>query len=469
MIQLLAQYTKELRAYHTKLSPKKPPPLRLFITGGAGTGKSHTITACTQYLLRSSPQSLQILTAPTGVAAYNINGITLHKALNLPVKHHKSANYQPLKGEKLADLRKLWKNIHYLIIDEISMVSIKTFTIIHQRLTEILATDNTDQLFAGISILAFGDFLKLKPVMGKYIFATPTPDTTIHLWKDVFTLLELQTNYRQASDQSYAQLLNRFRLGLHTTHDMQTLHERLLTPAALNQSPFHTAIRLYPTNKQCHQHNQAKISEQHHQHTLHATDSITNNCTPPKTLQELLPTDERDCAALIHPLVLAPGATVMLIRYLDTTVGLVNGATGTVTEIIPNTNINNSTVLITFHKQQIGNKYKTSTKHPNAIPIQPITATFYGKYNTTINITQFPLKLCCATTIHKMQGTSLDSAVLDLGPKMFTSGMAYVALSRVRNMSGLVITHIQKKSPGFAASKSALQEMKRLRQTTTLR
>jgi ATP-dependent DNA helicase PIF1 len=116
-IHILASYVQNLHAHSIAQSQQKPHPLRYFITGGAGTGKSYTIAAITQYLLHSSPHHLPILTAPTGVAAHNISGITLHKALSLPVEHHRAGTYQPLIVDKLKDLRLQWKHIHFLIID----------------------------------------------------------------------------------------------------------------------------------------------------------------------------------------------------------------------------------------------------------------------------------------------------------------------------------------------------------------
>ena len=139
----------------------------LFITGGAGTGKSHIISVIHEHIERTHTKSGNVcmLAAPTGVAAFNIGGLTIHRALNLPVEHDRSTAYKKLSAERLHELRRLWKDVHVMIIDEISMVSYWMFTFIHKRLTEIKGTDDTEVHFGVISIIAVGDFFQLPPVI----------------------------------------------------------------------------------------------------------------------------------------------------------------------------------------------------------------------------------------------------------------------------------------------------------------
>ena len=96
-----------------------------------------------------------------------------------------------------------------------------------------------------------------------------------------------------------------------------------------------------------------------------------------------------------------------------------------------------------------------------AVPIEPVTAKFYGKQGVTLQRTQLPLLPCWAATIHKVQGLSLDAAVIDLGPKMFEDGMAYVALSRVRTLQGVALLGLVEKK--ITSSTVANDEMDRLR------
>ena len=116
--------------------------------------------------------------APTGVAAFNIGG------LNLPVEHGKRTAYRKLVSERLHGMRRLWKSV--------SMVSYQTLNFVHQRLTEIKGTDDTEVLFGDLNVIAVRDFFQLPPVRDKFIFQEGNgynPGST-HLWRDIFTMVE---------------------------------------------------------------------------------------------------------------------------------------------------------------------------------------------------------------------------------------------------------------------------------------
>ncbi|MCG8079346.1 MAG: AAA family ATPase, partial [Candidatus Thiodiazotropha taylori] len=188
------------------------PPLHLFITGGAGTGKSFLLRLIREYLLRKSTSLLPnvLVAAPTGVAAYNINGLTLHSLLQLPTQDKSNAQYHPLSPRSYKILYEAFKQLKYLIIDEVSMVSYNTLEHIHLRLNEVKEKLlDIEYLFGNVSIICFGDLYQLRPVFGSPIFSQTSQNTALHLWKDIFSLHELTENKRQAKDLSYAQLLNR--------------------------------------------------------------------------------------------------------------------------------------------------------------------------------------------------------------------------------------------------------------------
>jgi hypothetical protein len=156
----------------------KPDPLHLFVTGGAGTGKSFLITAIYQMAIRILQRSGEdpdiihaLLTAPTGTAAFNISGITLHSAFLLPLTQKRKG--QPQSYRKLADatrntLRTRLESLDLLIIDEISMVGPDTLLDIHNRLCEIKASS---KLFGGISVVTFGDLYQL-PLLVVPLYST---------------------------------------------------------------------------------------------------------------------------------------------------------------------------------------------------------------------------------------------------------------------------------------------------------
>ena len=163
--------------------------------------------------------------APTGVAAFNIGGLTIHRALNLPVEHGNSTTYRKLGAERLKELRQSWKYVNTIIIDEISMVSYKTMSFIHKRLTEIKGTDDTEVLFGGLNVIAVGDFFQLPPVRDKFVFEDGRDyhQGSTHLWRDEFKLIELTQNMRQSGDTEYSKIINRVRIGSQTKADISVL------------------------------------------------------------------------------------------------------------------------------------------------------------------------------------------------------------------------------------------------------
>ena len=169
---MVVQYTTDLHKYHLgqRLSP--PDALYVFVTGGAGTGKSYVIRAMREHIERSVQGSDQVhgcmVMAPTGVAAFNIEGLTIHRALSLQVEHGRSAHHLHLTALALRDLRQLWRGVHTIIIDEVSMVSYEVLQPIHHRLCEIFANDD---IFGGLNVIAVGDLYQLSPVNGHFIFS----------------------------------------------------------------------------------------------------------------------------------------------------------------------------------------------------------------------------------------------------------------------------------------------------------
>ena len=113
--------------------------VRLFVSGCGGTGKSFLIKTIREWVLNATNKGVAIL-APTGIAAVNINGMTIHRPLMLPVEHGKTPKYRPLSDDALKIARDVMRNVTLVIIDEISMVSNVTLLYIHLRLTEIFQT-----------------------------------------------------------------------------------------------------------------------------------------------------------------------------------------------------------------------------------------------------------------------------------------------------------------------------------------
>ena len=153
------------------LKPFKVDLIHLFVTGGRGAGKSHLVTVTKTF--RHAPLNPELpsvfLMAPTGVAAININGTTIHTALPIPKECGNSVPAMP--DQKRTQMRLSLAELKLIIIDEISMVSNTSLLQIHQRLKEIFVTPNSE-LFAELSILAVGDFFQLPPIRSATAFSS---------------------------------------------------------------------------------------------------------------------------------------------------------------------------------------------------------------------------------------------------------------------------------------------------------
>ena len=186
--------------------------------GGAGSGKSTVINILKQWLhliFRNEGDNPDypyvIVVAPTGTAAANVRGQTLHSAFgfNFGNKHYS------LSDKKRDKTRTLLKNLRVVIIDEISMIKSDLLYQLDLRLREIKEKDS--KLFGGVSIFLFGDIMQLRPCKGSFIFDKPTCED-YHLpylcgthWSACDVIL-LEKNHRQGSDYEYADILNRIRV-----------------------------------------------------------------------------------------------------------------------------------------------------------------------------------------------------------------------------------------------------------------
>ena len=481
----VVRYTRELHQYNVKVRDDPPEAFHLFVTGGAGTGKSHVIRAIKEHLERSVSggpnKHACMLMAPTGVAAFNIGGLTIHRALQLQVEHGRLARQISLGALALHDLRDLWKGVHTIIIDEVSMVSYQILKSIHSRLCEIYAND---EIFGGLNVIAVGDFYQLSPVNGSFIFSDQRSSGRLasHLWRDFFTMVELKVNMRQQNDTSFSQMLNRIRKGEHTHEDVKAIQGRLVSNGDidLSDAPFDTALRLYPRTASVDEYNESQIAslaQTTKLYTFEAEHAILQsrgqfyaNVQYNEVPERLIPQDDKECAALPRRLKLAVGARVMLRRNINCGDGLVNGARGKIVGFKWPGNASDQSkpgelpveVYVRFLDPNIGriSRVPVSSGEEDVVPIRPISARFYGKEGTLLQRTQIPLILCWAATVHKVQGLSLDAAVIDLGVNVFEPGMAYVALSRVRTLGGLALLNFEPTK--VKANKRVHEEMERL-------
>ena len=147
------QYTRERVAHAQNPKHVSAAQLRIFLTGGAETEKSHLISVIREHVecAHTGSKHVCLVVAPTNVAAFNIQGATLHRVLRLPVEHNEVTEYKKLSCERLQELRRELKDVHVIIIDEVSTVSYQLFSFIHRRMMEIKGIEDASVFFGGVS------------------------------------------------------------------------------------------------------------------------------------------------------------------------------------------------------------------------------------------------------------------------------------------------------------------------------
>jgi len=208
--------------------------IHLFVSRQGGTGKTRVIDVIHRLISTHHSSALPVVVAaPTGLAAFNVGGTTLHRMLSLPVEHGKPSDYRPLNAYQLTTIRATLKGLQLIIVHEISMVSSLTLLFVHLRLTEIMSNNN---LFGGISTIFFGDLFQLPPVKGNQPFIPVTfleakqrvgAVGSVDIWAEM-TYDELTVNVRQKGDMQYAELLSDVRTGLLSDNQQALLATSLI-------------------------------------------------------------------------------------------------------------------------------------------------------------------------------------------------------------------------------------------------
>ena len=377
----------------------------LFVTGRAGTGKSTLLT----HLATHTSKRIAIA-APTGVAALNVGGQTIHSLLRLPIGVIAD---QPLPHPE--DLRNLLRNIETLVIDEISMVNADLMDAIDRTLRE--ARHRPREPFGGVQIVLFGDPYQLAPVPPndpheRAYFADRYRSPWFfdaHVWEEIpLPIRELQTIHRQR-DPEFARILTAVRHDEVTQEMADLLNEVGARPVLEGEE----AITLATTN--------ATVA------ALNARGLAALKGDAKVAVAEIEGEFGRGAYPADESLELKLGARVMFLRndvsgdarWVNGTTGVVTGVgdavkvevDGTVHEVAPTT------------WEKFRYDYDAGTKRL--------------KKEVVAEFTQFPLRLAWAVTIHKSQGQTYDRARIDLGSGAFAPGQTYVALSRLRTLDGL--------------------------------
>ncbi|XP_061173536.1 uncharacterized protein LOC133182702 [Saccostrea echinata] len=480
--QLVSKLNKKQMEFFTHVLhwiKTKKEPLRVFLTGGAGVGKSVVVRALYEALTRhycstegENPDDCKVLLcAPTGKAAFNIKGQTIHSAFKIPASQ--GFNCKPLDSESLNTLRTMYKYLSTVIIDEVSMVGNSQLNCVHERLKQI---KGSKEYFGGINVILIGDLFQLKPVMDGWVFDDLKKNfgpLATNLWRDLFTMHELTEIMRQKDDVHFAELLNRLREGNQTEADIQTLKQRCVDES----QPVYPrdAPRLYTRNESVNAYNnQVFLLADGEKVNIPAHDSVVGR---ENLLQHLnLPDDSSKTAGLAKNVPIALRLQYEITANLCVEDGLTNG-TSCKAEYIERRQESTerpSIIWVSFDDRNTGKLWRYQYRHlfgpevdKSWTPIFDVRRSFQYLRHTVVRI-QFPLRLSAAKTIHKSQGDTMVQAVinLDMNPKFTLPHIHYVALSRVTKITGLHILSLNENK--ICASEKVKKEMCRLRTEATL-
>ncbi|XP_078383840.1 uncharacterized protein LOC144666317 [Oculina patagonica] len=473
--------------YHVLHSIKtRDDPLRLFLSGGAGVGKSTVTNALYEALIRylntiagENPDDIKLVkTAPTGKAAFNIKGNTLHAAFKIPA--NRGFEYCTLDSDRLNTIRTQLNKLKVIFIDEISMVGSGMFNFLNLRLQQIMGTNEP---FGGLSLITVGDLFQLKPVFDKWIFENPQSgysDFARNVWTDYFTLFELTEIMRQKDDKEFAELLNRLREGNHSENDIAILKQRLLTVRPGQDNYPMNIAHLFTTNASVDSHNNALYTlTKTDKAQIKAVDIIVGDISDDlkKQIKNKIPDDPTKTMGLYSVVSVATGAKYDLTTNIDVTDGLTNGAECVIENI--DYRVENSTrpsiIWVSFPHPDIGRNQRRENAHlykakinKNWTPVLECSRQFRVNKKNQVQILrrQFPLRPAAAKTIHRCQGDTLNEAVVDF-PASTREHMHYVGLSRVRNSSALHILNLNENK--IKVSEKVKSEMNRLRTEATLK
>mmetsp|Transcript_33576 Transcript_33576/g.32054 ORF Transcript_33576/g.32054 Transcript_33576/m.32054 type:complete len:659 (+) Transcript_33576:83-2059(+) len=415
----------------------------VFITGSAGTGKSYLLKYIVQEMRRKfeemaesddtiSARESVVITAPTGVAAINVGGCTIHSFAGIGLGEGTST-YLKNKVLRNSNALKRWQNCKVLIIDEVSMLSTALFEVL-----DLIArtAKRSNKPFGGLQLICVGDFMQLPPVIRreqsmdtddqdpieqrKFCFQSPIWKATGLTRSEGGTLI-LDEVIRQKNDQVFVSVLNEIRKGQLSKETADLLKTCLVSKKALPADGI-IPTKLYCVNRDVDNENMKRLSElAGESYTIKAIDVWKTTPSSSSLKKTIIDGINKNIQPEIE---LKIGAQVMLLR--NKSAKLVNGSRGVVEKIVESSPGIFSPV-VRFDSGEV-------------VRCTPVETEYNGLGGDGALIrNQVPLKLAWAITVHKCQGTTLTRAELMI-QNTFEYGQAYVALSRVTGLGGLWLT-----------------------------
>ena len=395
----------------------------VFLTGPAGTGKTFVLN---QFIKLAKYEGKHVsVTATTGLAATHLGGTTIHAWAGIGVNDYLPQGF----AEHIAKgRREIIEKTDILIIDEISMLHDYRLDMVDEACRLVR---RKDEPFGGIQVVLSGDFFQLPPVnregsrQGGFVVNS-------NVWRELEpVIIYLDQQYRQREGDDLLDILTSMR-----ANDIRRRHaEKLLARSDATPPPDTTLTELHTTNVDVDRINERQLAQldgdelTYQQHTTGSANYVEN-------LQR----------SVLAPaaLVLKQGALVMAVKN-DMNRRYVNGSIGTVVDFEPATDY----PVVEF-------------MNGKTITMQPDTWELRDGDKKRASISQVPLRLAWAITVHKSQGMTLDAARIDLR-KAFVPGMGYVALSRVKNIDNLYLTGINRMALQMSDEAHQIDEHLRMR------
>jgi len=393
--------------YEAALAYLREPNGHLFVTGRAGSGKS-TLLRAIRYLL---PDDMAVL-APTGLAAINVGGQTIHSFFGLPPRLIKQDDIRRSRNGQVM------RRLKFLVIDEVSMVRSDLMWAMDLALR--VNRGRPREPFGGLRLVMFGDLHQLPPVVQEAEVAQhldsehggPFFFSASGLKEGLGTmLLELNQVFRQ-SDEGLIRVLNRIREGDVEEDDLALLNDCVRPVRTLGEGDAY--VILTPTNAAAQRINMAYLDAlpgRLHSYEAGVSGEFSANAHPTDTTLQL-----------------KVGAKVILLRN-DPDRRWVNGTVARISRL----NDKQVWVDVNGKEFEVEPAAWESRRYAYDSAAEKIVETVAGTFK------QFPVRLAWALTIHKAQGLTLDKVYIDLGRGTFAHGQAYVALSRCRSLEGLAL------------------------------
>lgn len=398
----------------------------LLIVGSGGNGKSFLLKTMQEYNLENDNKNMHI-TATTGIASYHIKGCTINSFMGIGTGD-RDISFLVKRVFRNKEIVERLRQTDILVIDEISMLSACLF----EKINLICQHFRKNKTFmGGIQVIFTGDPMQLLAIFNKNpeMFSEPE-DTRLIIeskqFNDKFNkkndnIIVLNKNFRQLNDQSFINTLLRIRMGNQNEQDITKLKnkcENFNKELKVLTSKKITPVHLVTTNKKAQIINETNLKKLPGKEITFKAEF--NNFGESKECIDILKRelDSQFKQKGLIELSLKNGARVMLIKNLDVSIGLINGAIGTITSL------NTNSINVLFDNGQ----HKIITRVDWDLEMN----------NNIVRAKQIPVILAYSLTIHKCQSITLDYAVLDVADA-FCCGQIYVALSRLSSFDGLLL------------------------------